>query len=519
MTFHTPKLPTYDLYAVLGVVIIDDRHAIQSAFRRIARECHPDVAGGDNHKTDLFKKAAAAWEILGDADNRARYDRGPGVRFGLPPNMNEVIRKHFQDDNFQALFTIAKNSRFDGRTRTYALELAFAVFWKDGKIEDLLTLVQTTADLPRNKLKTFWSSLQGKAKYSSRLGLQAFEFAANPRFEESMRLLVATIAVKAARQQRNTEALLEAAQNHALPEMIRALSLEASFETRFRNLYVDRDVDGFTALLADPGFPKKMRPTAERWLRRLQAKDVASEAFMQSCLQNDRLGYFVNSVTDKFGKGNAEVLRIFTAAINYLSLQGEWHKLMDLCCVFYEEGCADEQDLQEVARRNALKYFNQESWVASRLAAGTMEELLHDATYIEYLSAPQRLFLCRAAVEACVHQANWNELIKYANDNNNQYDSFTTALGDIAAENILPALLHDKRITQKSAQEIFTLAAESTTLPPDARIGLAKFALKKCLSKADLAFLAISRLKLLSRTDPTRQQLSDLVWTTLHQSP
>ena len=64
-----------DYYEVLGV----DRDAgeadIKKSFRRLARELHPDVNPGDQHAEERFREVAEAYEVLSDADTRARYDR------------------------------------------------------------------------------------------------------------------------------------------------------------------------------------------------------------------------------------------------------------------------------------------------------------------------------------------------------------------------------------------------------------------------------------------------------------
>lgn len=64
-----------DLYEVLGV----DRNAtaeqIKKAYRKKALEFHPDKNPGDKAAEDKFKEAAEAYEVLGDADKKARYDQ------------------------------------------------------------------------------------------------------------------------------------------------------------------------------------------------------------------------------------------------------------------------------------------------------------------------------------------------------------------------------------------------------------------------------------------------------------
>lgn len=64
-----------DYYAVLGVTKDASQQEIKRAFRSIARECHPDVAGPDPAKEQRFKQAKEAYETLGDDIARARYDR------------------------------------------------------------------------------------------------------------------------------------------------------------------------------------------------------------------------------------------------------------------------------------------------------------------------------------------------------------------------------------------------------------------------------------------------------------
>jgi DnaJ-class molecular chaperone len=64
-----------DVYLVLGVATDADVSEIKKAFRAIARECHPDVAGDDPVKGDRFKKAREAYETLVEPEARAKYDR------------------------------------------------------------------------------------------------------------------------------------------------------------------------------------------------------------------------------------------------------------------------------------------------------------------------------------------------------------------------------------------------------------------------------------------------------------
>ncbi|HEX2105070.1 MAG TPA: molecular chaperone DnaJ [Solirubrobacteraceae bacterium] len=73
-----------DPYEVLGVPRDADESTIKKAFRRLARELHPDVNRHDPDAEEKFKEAAEAYEILNDSERRALYDRygHDGLRSG-----------------------------------------------------------------------------------------------------------------------------------------------------------------------------------------------------------------------------------------------------------------------------------------------------------------------------------------------------------------------------------------------------------------------------------------------------
>ncbi|MBX3414157.1 MAG: molecular chaperone DnaJ [Pirellulales bacterium] len=62
-------------YEVLGVERTVSKDEISVAYRRLAIKFHPDKNPGDEEAVARFKEAAEAFEVLGDADKRARYDR------------------------------------------------------------------------------------------------------------------------------------------------------------------------------------------------------------------------------------------------------------------------------------------------------------------------------------------------------------------------------------------------------------------------------------------------------------
>jgi DnaJ-class molecular chaperone len=65
-----------DLYQELGVAKGADHEAIRKAFRKKAKDLHPDRNPGDKKAEEQFKRLSGAFDILGDPDKRAKYDRG-----------------------------------------------------------------------------------------------------------------------------------------------------------------------------------------------------------------------------------------------------------------------------------------------------------------------------------------------------------------------------------------------------------------------------------------------------------
>jgi molecular chaperone DnaJ len=101
MSASTPKRDYYD---VLGIARDADDAEIKKAFRRLARELHPDVNKDDPEAEVKFKEAAEAYEVLSDSDRRATYDRygHEGLRSGgYSPNFEGFGS---MSDLFEALF-------------------------------------------------------------------------------------------------------------------------------------------------------------------------------------------------------------------------------------------------------------------------------------------------------------------------------------------------------------------------------------------------------------------------------
>jgi len=65
-----------DPYTTLGVKEDASQEDIQKAYRKLAKKLHPDLNPGNKKAEEQFKDVAAAYDLLGDADKRARFDRG-----------------------------------------------------------------------------------------------------------------------------------------------------------------------------------------------------------------------------------------------------------------------------------------------------------------------------------------------------------------------------------------------------------------------------------------------------------
>jgi molecular chaperone DnaJ len=85
-------LPRRDYYSVLGVAPSATPDELKKAFRSLALKFHPDRNPDDPSAERRFREIAEAWQVLGDAEERRRYDRmGPLYRpDGKPPSPDDL---------------------------------------------------------------------------------------------------------------------------------------------------------------------------------------------------------------------------------------------------------------------------------------------------------------------------------------------------------------------------------------------------------------------------------------------
>src|SRR5271166_1678459 len=65
-----------DLYAILGVKRTATNDEIRRAYRKLAKDLHPDQNKNDQKSEEKFKRVSAAFAVLGNPEKRKRYDAG-----------------------------------------------------------------------------------------------------------------------------------------------------------------------------------------------------------------------------------------------------------------------------------------------------------------------------------------------------------------------------------------------------------------------------------------------------------
>src|ERR1700727_2632562 len=74
-----------DYYKTLGVGKGASDEEIKKAYRKLARQYHPDRNPGDKNAEEKFKEISQAHDVLSDPEKRKAYDRGQGPLGGFTP--------------------------------------------------------------------------------------------------------------------------------------------------------------------------------------------------------------------------------------------------------------------------------------------------------------------------------------------------------------------------------------------------------------------------------------------------
>src|SRR5260370_15869023 len=110
-----------DYYETLGVKRNASENEIKSAYRKLARQYHPDRNPGDKQAETKFKEVQEAYDVLSDKNKRAQYDRfgtagprgfrdaaggpgGPEFQWGPGPGGFQEMDPHQAADPFRQFF-------------------------------------------------------------------------------------------------------------------------------------------------------------------------------------------------------------------------------------------------------------------------------------------------------------------------------------------------------------------------------------------------------------------------------
>ena len=124
-------------YEILGVSRNAAEKDLKSAYRKLAKECHPDMNPGDKNAEKKFREASEAYEVLKDPQKRAAYDQfghaafdGAGAGPGFGPDFSSSMSDIFDDLFGEFMGGRRSSGRTGGRERgsdlRYNLEISLS---------------------------------------------------------------------------------------------------------------------------------------------------------------------------------------------------------------------------------------------------------------------------------------------------------------------------------------------------------------------------------------------------------
>lgn len=133
-----------DPYKILGVSRTASDEDIKNAYRKLARKLHPDLNPGSKESEQRFKDVSAAYELIGTAEKRAKFERGEAEQRQEPSgagpfyyetqrdrggrysrSFGEEFEGGFGPDIFETLYRQRTQRSSRGEDAQYALEIDF----------------------------------------------------------------------------------------------------------------------------------------------------------------------------------------------------------------------------------------------------------------------------------------------------------------------------------------------------------------------------------------------------------
>ena len=109
-----------DPYTLLGVSKTASVDEIRKAYRKLAKELHPDLNPGDKSMEDRFKKVSAAHILLSDPEQRARFDRGEIDASGAETPQQRYYRHYADSDPSGRYHSDAGYRDFEGTSDIFS---------------------------------------------------------------------------------------------------------------------------------------------------------------------------------------------------------------------------------------------------------------------------------------------------------------------------------------------------------------------------------------------------------------
>lgn len=135
-----------DYYKVLGVDKKADEAEIKKAYRKLAKENHPDLNPDNKAAEEKFKSVSEAYETLGDKDKKASYDSGGydprGFGGGGGDRYHDIFNQNFGGSAFDDLFSGRGGFRQRGPRKGESITYRLKVDFKDSVLgtEKVITL-------------------------------------------------------------------------------------------------------------------------------------------------------------------------------------------------------------------------------------------------------------------------------------------------------------------------------------------------------------------------------------------